>query len=78
MSRVRLIVHESTHPRARRPCHKSGSRAWKGHDWAALDRLHKKGLISDPRSKAKSVVLDAAGMRAAEKAFGELFGKSGQ
>jgi len=21
------------------------TRAWKGHDWAALDRLHQKGLI---------------------------------
>jgi hypothetical protein len=54
-----------------------GGRAWKRHDWAALDRLHEKGLISDPRSKAKSVVLDAEGIRAAEKAFGRLFGKAG-
>jgi hypothetical protein len=23
------------------------TRAWKGHDWGALDRLHQKGLISD-------------------------------
>ena len=23
------------------------TRAWKGHDWEALDRLHQKGLISD-------------------------------
>jgi hypothetical protein len=30
-------------------------RAWKGRDWDALDRLDKKGYISDPRSKAKSV-----------------------
>jgi hypothetical protein len=29
------------------------SRAWKGHDWDALNRLHEKGLISDPKSKAK-------------------------
>jgi hypothetical protein len=28
-------------------------RAWKGHDWDALDRLHAKGYISDPKSKAK-------------------------
>lgn len=53
-----------------------GGRAWRGHDWAALDRLHEKGLISDPRSKAKSVVLDAKAIRAAEKAFGKLFGRS--
>ena len=31
-------------------------RAWKSHDWDALERLHSKGYISDPRSKAKSVV----------------------
>ena len=53
-----------------------GGRAWKGHDWDALDRLHKKGLIGEPRSKAKSVVLDAEGIRAAEDAFRRLFGKS--
>jgi len=26
-------------------------RAWKGRDWDALDRLHKKGYISDQRAK---------------------------
>jgi len=38
------------------------TRAWKGHDWDVLNRLSEKGLISDPRSKAKSVVVsdDAA------------------
>ena len=37
-------------------------RAWKGFDWAALERLHKKGLISDPVvSKAKSVVFTEGG-----------------
>ena len=34
-----------------------GSRAWKGHDWEALNRLHRKGMIGDPISKAKSVGL---------------------
>jgi hypothetical protein len=52
-----------------------GARAWKGHDWDALDRLHKKGLISDPRSKAKSVILDQDGLAAAEQAFHKLFGR---
>jgi hypothetical protein len=32
-------------------------RAWKGFDWDILDRLHEKGFIPDPKSKAKSVVL---------------------
>lgn len=52
-----------------------GGRAWKGHDWDAMERLHQKGLIGNPRSKAKSVVLDAAGMAAAERAFQKLFGR---
>lgn len=26
-----------------------GVRAWKSHDWDALDRLHAKGYISDPK-----------------------------
>jgi hypothetical protein len=29
-----------------------GARAWKGHDWDAMDRLHKKGMIFDPVGKA--------------------------
>jgi len=35
--------------------------AWKSHSWDALDRLHQKGYISDPRSKAKCVVLTGGG-----------------
>ena len=35
-------------------------RAWKGFDWDAMDRLHKKGLITDPANKAKSVVCQSA------------------
>jgi len=54
-----------------------GGRAWKGLDWDAMDRLHERGVISDPRSKAKSVVLDADGIKAAERAFRKLFGKAG-
>jgi hypothetical protein len=48
-------------------------RAWKGFDWAALDRLHQKGLIADPANKAKSVVLSDEGRRRAEKLFHALF-----
>lgn len=40
-----------------------GSRAWKGFDWATMDRLHKKGLILDPQSKAKSVAMTEDGFR---------------
>jgi hypothetical protein len=48
-------------------------RAWKGFDWAAMDRLHAKGLISDPVGRAKSVVFTEEGLREAERLFRELF-----
>ena len=48
-------------------------RAWKGFDWGAMDRLHRKGLISDPVGKAKSVVFTEEGLREAERLFRELF-----
>ena len=50
------------------------SRAWKGHDWDALDRLHRRGLIASPRSKAKSVLLTEEGAVRARDLFQELFG----
>jgi Domain of unknown function (DUF6429) len=34
-----------------------GQRVWKSFDWAAMERLHGKGLISNPVGRAKSVVL---------------------
>jgi len=49
-------------------------RAWKGHDWGALNRLHEKGFISDPRSKAKSVVLTDEGMEQSRILFNKHFG----
>ena len=45
------------------------NRAWKGHEWETLDRLHRKGLISDPRSKAKSVVISKEGRQQSEDLF---------
>ena len=51
-----------------------GIRAWKGHDWDTLDRLCEKGLISEPKSKSKSVVLSDEGARKAEELFRTLFG----
>jgi uncharacterized protein DUF6429 len=50
-----------------------GARAWKSHDWDALDRLHAKGHISDPKSKAKSVVLSPEGMKRARELFEQHF-----
>ena len=44
-------------------------------DWDTLNRLHAKGFISDPVSKAKSVLMTDEGLRASERLFGKLFGK---
>ena len=38
-----------------------GARVWKSFDWDALKRLHAKGYISDPVSKAKSVCFRSKG-----------------
>ena len=50
-----------------------GSQGWKSLPWEVTDRLHKKGLIGDPKSKAKSVVLTEEDRRAAEETFSEVF-----
>lgn len=49
------------------------ARSWKSFDWDAMARLHEKGLISDPVSKAKSVVLSEDGISKAKTAFEKLF-----
>lgn len=48
-------------------------RAWKSLSWDALDRLAERGLISDPRSKAKSVVLSVEGAALAQELFERFF-----
>jgi hypothetical protein len=53
-----------------------GVRAWKGHDWDALDRLYRKGLIDNPRSRTKSVVLTDIGLAESERLFSRLFAKT--
>ncbi|HUD62521.1 MAG TPA: DUF6429 family protein [Acetobacteraceae bacterium] len=50
-----------------------GARAWKGHDWDALDRLYQKGMIDNPVGKAKSVVLTDEGLTESERLFRKLF-----
>ena len=54
---------------------KPGLRAWKGHSWDVLDRLHQKGYISNPVSKAKSVLLTDEGLREAERLLKKLFAR---
>ncbi|MGD2070718.1 MAG: DUF6429 family protein, partial [Gemmatimonadota bacterium] len=41
---------------------KQATRTWKGFDWNALDRLYDKGHITDPKSKAKSVIMTEEGL----------------
>ena len=43
------------------------TRAWKGQDWDVMDRLHERGYISDPKSKAKSVAMTEAGEQLARE-----------
>lgn len=57
--------------------HQGVVRAWKGFDWDAMNRLHDAGMISDPRSKAKSVVLTEEGERRARELFDQQFGEAG-
>jgi hypothetical protein len=50
-----------------------GVRAWKGQDWDTMERLHAKGFISDPKSKAKSVVLSEEGKKCSKELFARHF-----
>ncbi|MEE4331401.1 MAG: DUF6429 family protein [Wenzhouxiangella sp.] len=52
---------------------KYGTRVWKGMDWDLMAVLFEKGWISDPKSKAKSVVLTEEGESLAQKLFEKHF-----
>ena len=52
-------------------------RSWKGHDWEVLNRLHERGWISNPVSKAKSVILTDEGARRSGELFDRLFLRAG-
>ncbi len=52
-----------------------GSRAWKGHDFDVMNRLHEKGFIDNPVNKTKSVWLTEKGLKESERLLFELFGK---
>jgi hypothetical protein len=54
--------------------HDKGTRAWKGVDWDAMNRLHDKGYIGNPKTKAKSVTLTEKGERLSEELFNKHFG----
>jgi Domain of unknown function (DUF6429) len=53
-----------------------GYRAWKGHDWDAMDRLHKKGMIGNPVGKAKSITLTEEGLQRSRELFTKHFAKT--
>lgn len=53
---------------------RGGTRSWKGHDWDVLGRLHEAGWISNPATKAKSVVLSDEGARRSRELFERFFG----
>ena len=50
------------------------TRAWKGLDWATMDRLHEKGFISDPQGKGPTVNLSEEGARLSKELFFTTFG----
>jgi hypothetical protein len=54
--------------------HDGGTRAWKGMDWDAMNRLHDKGYIGNPKTKAKSVPLSEKGAALSEELFKKHFG----
>jgi hypothetical protein len=52
-------------------------RTWKGHSWDVLDRLHQRGWIANPASKAKSVLLTAEGASRSRQLFQQHFERAG-
>jgi hypothetical protein len=51
-------------------------RVWKRLDFGVMDRLHERGLISDPKGKAESVHLTEAGMGQAKALASKYFAKA--
>jgi uncharacterized protein DUF6429 len=56
--------------------HHDHHRSWKSFDWDAMDRLHEKGFISNPASKAKSIIFTDDGLKRAKALFEAMFGKA--
>lgn len=52
--------------------------AWKGFDWQAMERLHERGLISNPVGKTKSVQLSEAGRLEGQRLCHALFASGGR
>ena len=56
----------------------TGIRAWKSQDWDVMNRLHEKGFISDPRTRARSVVLTEDGAEKAEMLCRRFFARDAE
>ena len=52
-----------------------GIRSWKSFDWEAMNRLHEKGLISNPVGTAKSIAFTEHGLKESERLVNKLFTK---
>jgi hypothetical protein len=52
---------------------KSVLRAWKGYDWQVMNFLHEKSYISNPATKAKSIIFTEEGARLSKELFDKLF-----
>jgi hypothetical protein len=52
-----------------------GTRAWKAFDWQSMDRLYKKGCISDPHEKSPSLVFSKTGAELSRQLFEKHFSK---
>lgn len=48
-------------------------RAWKGHDFETMDRLHERDYISDPKGRTKSVALTEEGEKRSKELFVKYF-----
>jgi hypothetical protein len=51
-------------------------RTWKRYDFAVMEALAEKELITDPRGRAESVFLTEAGKARAAELAARLFGKT--
>ena len=53
-------------------------RAWKGHDWDALERLHAKGYTSTPRARPNRWCLAKKVPSRPHQLFERHFGRAGK
>jgi len=53
-------------------------RVWKALDWDLMNLLYEKGWISDPVSKAKSVIMTEEGEELARQLLAKHFSASGR